>query len=263
MGSNISGNTSGSSPRPPNHLNYDVPAGSPVGVNPDSSFSETLRLALDRIKVLETTNKDLEERIKTQERMILELVERNHFLSKSNQDCICGKGDRVLESQTPGRPASIATGSTRRETPTPGFVESVKKPTFTPSAATIQEYSGHEYSVPSTCFQEYDVVSELAADIPKTATSSSRKEESDSGFNETRSSGEDANNEEVKRQRQLEGSVIESSGEISIDEKCTRFTPPHFASVNQEFDVNKPPELPPKGIPPPSNVHSSNSTDEK
>ena len=55
--------------------------------------------------------------------MILELVERNHFLSKSQTDCTCmgvggggGKGDR-LQEQTPIRPASIATGSTRRDIP--------------------------------------------------------------------------------------------------------------------------------------------------
>ena len=92
--SGASGHTSGSSPRLPFDLcpSSDAAAVLPpdsVSQGPDacsssssSAFNETLRLALDRIKVLEVANKELEERIKTQERMILELVERNHLLSR-------------------------------------------------------------------------------------------------------------------------------------------------------------------------------------
>ena len=84
---------------------------------------------------------------------------------------------------------------------------------FAPSAATIQEYSGHEYSVPSTCFQEYDVVSQSNATYSSVsnATSSSPRKVggSDSGFNEARSSGEDGLNEgEVKKRPEVRNNCI-------------------------------------------------------
>ena len=159
------------------------------------SFNETLRLALDRIKVLEVANRELEERIKTQERMILELVERNHLLSRAATQPSCDCHSSLIDgnnrmnqpqsnnaigaSQPNGcssqRPASLAPMHARKESSSSS--ENSKRSLFSPGPNTnatgsvaaqtnsavvaaltsSNEYNSHEYSVPNNCLAEYDV----------------------------------------------------------------------------------------------------------